>query len=473
MVLCIAMLLSMVAMLCGCDPKSTSNQTDTFVIMTDQLDGLFNPFYSTSANDGSIVGMTQIGMLGADYVNGEIKVAYGDNESVVAKDYAIVPREDGSDYVDYFFVIKNGIKFSDGHPLTMEDVLFNYYVYLDPVYTGSSTLYSTDILGLEEYRTQQSLSGSGSGGSAAINSAAAAAAKVRLLELINLFTASLKVSTSKAMPPAAMEQAIKDHVLSDGYKGAISNNPAEVTNDQLLADYRHALELFKEELGRDWNSAQESYTDAPYDSDYVKIISIIFWGERNNMAKAEYRSSIRSKNLIKKAVAKLIHEKELSKITVSDVIREADISRGTFYAHFPDIQSVVEQIETEEVKKLVNLVNLTQTEKSSVDSTKAFLSAVFNHLYNDFEYYGNLIQSCFLNNYLNRIVDIYYSQTFSKLLEKDKTKNENSANIYLTFTTYGVKEVIIAWLQGRIDCSPNELAEKISTLLELCNGFYK
>ena len=35
--------------------------------MTENLDGLFNPFYSTSANDGSIVGMTQIGMIGADY----------------------------------------------------------------------------------------------------------------------------------------------------------------------------------------------------------------------------------------------------------------------------------------------------------------------------------------------------------------------------------------------------------------------
>ena len=32
------------------------------------------------------------------------------------------------------------------------------------------------------------------------------------------------------------------------------------------------------------------------------------------MAKAEYRSAIRSKNLIKKAVAKLIHEKDISKI---------------------------------------------------------------------------------------------------------------------------------------------------------------
>ena len=191
------------------------------------------------------------------------------------------------------------------------------------------------------------------------------------------------------------------------------------------------------------------------------------------MAKAEYRSSIRSKNLIKKAVAKLIHEKEFSKITVSDVIREADISRGTFYAHFPDIQSVMEQIETEEVKKLVNLVNESKNKDSSVDKTYSFLSAIFNYLYNDFEYYGMLIQSNFLNNYLNRIVEIYYSQTLSTLLDKDKTKDETSANIYLTFTTYGAKEVIVAWLQGRIKCTPDELAERVANLLNLCKEYYK
>ena len=54
----------------------------------------------------------------------------------------------------YRFVLKNDLKFSNGSPLTMKDVLFNFYVYLDPSYYGSSTVYSTDIVGLQEYRTQ-------------------------------------------------------------------------------------------------------------------------------------------------------------------------------------------------------------------------------------------------------------------------------------------------------------------------------
>ena len=54
----------------------------------------------------------------------------------------------------YRFVLKNNLKFSNGSALTMRDVLFNLYTYLDPAYYGSSTIYSTDIIGLQEYRTQ-------------------------------------------------------------------------------------------------------------------------------------------------------------------------------------------------------------------------------------------------------------------------------------------------------------------------------
>ncbi len=179
LVLCAAICLSMLAGLAGCGSK----KTDALVIMSEQLDGLFNPFFSTSAPDGTIVGMTQIGMLSSKYVNGNVLVAYGDNEAVVTKDYSIVENNDGT--VTYTFVLKNGIKFSDGHPLTMEDVLFNYYVYLDPVYTGSNTLYSTDIIGLDEYRTQTVGSSSGDNDDL-ISEQASARARIRLMELVSL-----------------------------------------------------------------------------------------------------------------------------------------------------------------------------------------------------------------------------------------------------------------------------------------------
>ena len=239
-----------------------AKKVDAFVIMTDQLDGLFNPFFSTSAADGTIVAMTQIGMLSSKYVNGKVEVAYGDNEAVVVKDYDIV---ENGDTTTYTFVLKNGIKFSDGEPLTMEDVLFNYYVYLDPVYTGSNTLYSTDIVGLSEYRTQ-TVGSSSEDSDNMITSQATDRAQARINELLNLFNSQKKASVTNEVVYEDMKSAIAAHKVSSGYQSAISNDPASVDSKQLLEDYEYTLKLFKEELETDYVSAQESYIDEPYKS---------------------------------------------------------------------------------------------------------------------------------------------------------------------------------------------------------------
>ncbi len=258
LLLALAMCLSMAGVLSGCG----GSNADAFVIMTEQLDGLFNPFFYTSANDGTIVSMTQISMLGADYVDGEVQVAYGDNEPVVVKDLEIVENSDNT--TTYNFVLKNGIQFSDGQPLTMEDVLFNYYVYLDPVYTGSNTLYSTKILGLNEYRTQTVGSGSDDSDDL-ISGQASDRAMDRINELVNLFASEKKASATSEVGYDAMVAAINAHSVSSGYQSAISNDPASVTSQNLLDDYEYALAEFKEELGTDYLSAKESYHDAPYD----------------------------------------------------------------------------------------------------------------------------------------------------------------------------------------------------------------
>ncbi|MBR6776222.1 MAG: hypothetical protein IKM27_00600, partial [Clostridia bacterium] len=263
--LCLLMCLSAASLLVGCDSGSKGS-SDALVIMTDALDGVFNPFFSTTGADSTIVSMTQIGMLTTGYENGNVVVACGDEEAVVVKDYNI-SYDSATDKTTYTFVIKNGILYSDGHPLTMEDVLFNLYVYLDPVYTGSSTMYSTDIVGLQDYRTQQLGSGSGEVDST-ISEAASSRAQNRINELINLFrqVGATTTAGSYSADYSKMVSAIKTHALSNGYKEAISSNASEVTNDDLLADYERALELFKEELETDYVSAQEAYTDEPYKS---------------------------------------------------------------------------------------------------------------------------------------------------------------------------------------------------------------
>lgn len=173
--------------LAACSDKNNQNYTPTeaeekvpLVLGIEGADGVYNPFFATAAYDSEIAGQTQIGMLTTS-IDGEI--AYGDEEACVVKDYTKqflnsnrqpTTGESNAKYTQYDFLIKKGIKFSDGEDLTIEDVIFNLYVYLDPAYTGSSTIYSTDIVGLEEYRTQ------GKGDEASLNRQAAVMANDRL-----------------------------------------------------------------------------------------------------------------------------------------------------------------------------------------------------------------------------------------------------------------------------------------------------
>ena len=143
-------------------PLVVDNETYTLLLQSSTMDGIFSPYFYSSAYDGDVVGLVNVGLLTVDPTGA---VVAGDEYPTVAQEYSIfytdnlttyAPKEnyEEGDYVVYEMVLKNGAKFSDGTLIDADDVLYNYYVYLDPAYKGSSTLYTLPILGLKEFRTQ-------------------------------------------------------------------------------------------------------------------------------------------------------------------------------------------------------------------------------------------------------------------------------------------------------------------------------
>lgn len=255
-------LLSLVFIGCGengpDDPSKKDeyydNEVDKLIFSTQEVDKVFNPFFSTSAMDSNVVGMTQIGMLSN---NSKGEVSYGEKEATVTKDLQIITQgeKDVNQTTTYYFVIKNNIQFSNGSYLTIKDVLFNIYVYLDPAYTGSATMYSTDIVGLQAYRTQE--------------------ADEKEQENFNTkfkLAASQRVSSLSD----ACEEILDEHKNSDSvdsamlrvyleqYLEAQKNTDAYDTFKNIVKDYDKALELFEEELGNDYTNSMDSYESTKF-----------------------------------------------------------------------------------------------------------------------------------------------------------------------------------------------------------------
>lgn len=152
----IALLLALVmvfssAFACGGkkEEKVDPNETKPLVLQTSTMDGVFNPFFSSSAYDRDVYSLVTTGLLTNDATGA---IVAGDEYATVAKSYEVIENADGS--VSYEVVIKNGLKFSDGTAVTADDVLFAYYVLLDPKYDGNTTMYTQPIVGLSEYRNQ-------------------------------------------------------------------------------------------------------------------------------------------------------------------------------------------------------------------------------------------------------------------------------------------------------------------------------
>ena len=143
---------------------TTGNRTTTpLVVAYDQFSELFTPFFATTSYDQDVAGMTQLGMMTTTRTSSIVYNAIaGEKESYNGTEYTYTGPADikvesitdpttGEQQTKYTIKMRDDIKFSDGQAATIDDVIFQYYVLIDPYYTGNSTLSTIDIVGLEEY----------------------------------------------------------------------------------------------------------------------------------------------------------------------------------------------------------------------------------------------------------------------------------------------------------------------------------
>ena len=63
--------------------------------------------------------------------------------------------------------------------------------------------------------------------------------------------------------------------------------------------------------------------------------------------------SSQTKTAIRDAFLKLLSERPLSRITVRDITDECGINRNSFYYHYPDIPTLIEEIFSEELSRII------------------------------------------------------------------------------------------------------------------------
>ncbi|MCR5000033.1 MAG: ABC transporter substrate-binding protein, partial [Lachnospiraceae bacterium] len=140
--------------------SATESGADTLVAVSSGFEAKFSPFFAQNVDDRNVgETFTQLGLLQVDRVgNPVLKGIEGETREYNGTDYTyygtsditVTENEDGT--VTYDVQMRDDLTFSDGEKATIDDVIFGLYVFADPTYDGSTTIYSCPIQGMEEYR---------------------------------------------------------------------------------------------------------------------------------------------------------------------------------------------------------------------------------------------------------------------------------------------------------------------------------
>lgn len=233
----------------------TGSSDGTLVLADTGFEGKFSPFFAASTADQHVIDLTNIALLGADR-KGEmiLKGIEGETREYNGTDYTyygpadceVTENADGT--VTYAINMRDDLVFSDGTPITIDDVIFNLYVYMDPTYDGSATLYSMPIAGLDDYRSSMTT----------LSKLIAEAGEDNTDN--SLFTAEQQKAFWDAVNEggAAFAQEIVDYCVSAGY-AADSNDVATAASawgfDGLAADATAKDFFLAIAENYDWNFA--------------------------------------------------------------------------------------------------------------------------------------------------------------------------------------------------------------------------
>lgn len=174
-------------------PAVAKNRNDTLIVGTKVPKGQINPLEAEGLYDQYAVALCFDCLL-------DINVK-GEPIPKIAKSWDV--SKDGATYT---FHLRNNIKFSDGTPLTAEDVAFTFTAMCDPKYDGPSMSYAAAIKGYKEYNTGN-------------------AATVSGIKVVNPSTLQITLNTKNA---SATISLFGQYILSKKYYGFTKGQYAKI-----------------------------------------------------------------------------------------------------------------------------------------------------------------------------------------------------------------------------------------------------
>ncbi len=169
-----------------------------------------------------------------------------------------------------------------------------------------------------------------------------------------------------------------------------------------------------------------------------------------------------TKRAIKESFWKLLNEQPLTQISVRKIVEECGINRNSFYYHFQDIPSLIEEIVMDASNALIQ-------QHPSITSIDEGVEAAFRFTLDNKKailHICNSVNRNIYEQYLMRICEYVVTTYFDTVFEKDIVSKSNR-DIMILFMKCELFGLSIDWINTGMQ---DDAIEKLKRLLLLCNG---
>lgn len=165
----------------------------------------------------------------------------------------------------------------------------------------------------------------------------------------------------------------------------------------------------------------------------------------------------KTRKLLRQCLTALLKEKKIQDITVREISDMADINRGTFYLHYKDVFDLLEQIETELLDELDEVLK-----RYHAGDLLSKPSLIFTEVYSLVKDNSDIVRILIGDNgdlnFVNRLNDIVREKCLKDWMELFRPKDSGAFDAYYAFIVAGCIGIVKHWLSSGLKQSPEQLA---------------
>lgn len=175
---------------------------------------------------------------------------------------------------------------------------------------------------------------------------------------------------------------------------------------------------------------------------------------------------LKTKKAIKAAHLSIMEEKDISDITISELTRKAGINRRTFYTHYRSISDIIDEIESDMVALLSEVV-----QKIDVIDIRKSAYNVFIELNEmvavEFDYYFSRVRMDMRGVFMTRLKGIA-SELADKLLSENSNLSRETAEMISEYIVGGFFNVFVEWRTSGGNIPVEQAARLAGIMAEGC-----